>query len=105
MSDLGINSECTTIVKWKLANFSTVASRDDPNKNLCSDYFQLDSSDIRCRLKFDPINRQNSGKKSHSSLFLYVTDFSNNFNIKFRLKFWIENELGDKTAEHPGNNL
>jgi hypothetical protein len=100
MSGLEVNSECTTIVKWKLANFSTVASRDDPNKALLSDYFQLDSSDIKCRLQFEPTNTHDNGDKNYSSVYLHVTDS----NIKLRLKFWIENELGDKTPDALGNN-
>jgi hypothetical protein len=105
MSDLEIKSECTTLIKWKVTNFSTVASRDDPNKELWSDKFKLYSSGIKCRLRLYPTNKKDSGERNCSSFSLHVIDFDGNCNIKLRCRFWIENELGDKTAEGPGKHF
>jgi hypothetical protein len=95
MSELKIKNEFTTIVKWKLANFSTVAARDDPKKQLFSKDFQLDSSAIKCCLEFYPTNI-NGADKNYSSLFLCIQDFSGHSSIKLCYDLWIENELGEK---------
>jgi hypothetical protein len=105
MSALEIESGCATLIKWKLANFSTVASRDDPNKELESDFFQLDSCSIKFCLLFCPTNNKDSGDKNYSSISLHVADFNGNASVKLRFKFWIENEFGYKTAETSGINL
>jgi hypothetical protein len=105
MSDLDIKSQCTTLIKWKVANFSTVASRDDPTNELWTDIFKLDSSDIKCRLRFYPTNKQDGGDKNRSSIFLYVSDLNGNSSVELCYRFWIENEFGDKIAEKPGKYL
>jgi hypothetical protein len=88
----------TTIVKWKLANFSTVAARDDSQKKMLSKDFHLDSSAIKCYLQFQPTSIGDSDK-NYSSLYLHVKDFAGQSSIKLRFDLWIENELGEKTAE------
>jgi hypothetical protein len=105
MSRLEVKSECTTLVRWKVANFSTVASRNDPKKYLISNAFKLDSSDIKCCLIFEPTNRWDIKYKDYSSIYLCLEDSHENFNIKLCYKFWAENELGDKNAEYPGKNV
>jgi hypothetical protein len=97
MSELEI--KIATTIKWKLANFSTVAARDNPMKRLFSKDFQLDSSAIKCCFRFDPTNKVQNGDKNYSSLFLCVRDFAGQSSIKLRFDLWIENELGKKTAE------
>jgi hypothetical protein len=105
MSELDIKSECTTLIKWKVANFSTVAASDDSDKFLSSDFFKLDSSEIKCYLRFDPTNNHDSGDRHYSSIYLYVSDLNGNSGVKLHIKFWIENELGDKIAERPGKYI
>jgi hypothetical protein len=100
MAKLNVQSECTTVVKWEVSNFSTVATRDDPKKELNSYDFQLDSSAIKCYLSFDPTNRHKDGDKNYSSLYLHVKDFADQSFIKLRYRLWIENQLGEKAAEH-----
>jgi hypothetical protein len=97
MSELNIQRECTTVVKWKLSNFSTVAARNDPNKELLSDVFKIDSSGIKFCLNFEPTNIR--GCDDYSSLYLVVRDFAGKSSIKLRFDLWIENELGEKIAE------
>jgi hypothetical protein len=96
MDELDVKRESMTLVKWKLANFSTVAARDDPEKRLFSKFFKLDSSTVKCYLKFDPTNKKKDGDRNYSSLFLVVRDFAGQSTIKLRYSFWIENELGEK---------
>jgi hypothetical protein len=94
--------ERITVFKWKLSNFSTVAAQDDPDKRLYSDDFQLDSSDIKCCLEFEPTNRHKDGDKNYSSFYLGVKDFADRSSIKLRFNLWIENELGEKIRETEG---
>jgi hypothetical protein len=103
MSELQIQreGENTTLIKWKLSNFLTVAARNDPKKELKSDVFQLDSSDIKCYLTFRPTSPV-AEEKNYSSIFLYVKDFVNKSSIELRYRFWIENELGEKIRETEG---
>jgi hypothetical protein len=103
MSELEIKREYTTLIKWKISNFSTIASRDDPNKELRSSAFNLDSSDIKCSLSFNPTNCCDGGNKSSSSLFFHIGDFGKHSTIQAYISVWVENQLGDKTAEQPGS--
>jgi hypothetical protein len=100
MSELEIqgDDERITVFKWKLSNFSTVAARDDPNKELDSGDFQLDFSAIKCYLKFRPTTF-NGTDRNASSLFLCVKDFAGQSPIKLRFNLWIENEFDENVAE------
>jgi hypothetical protein len=98
MSELNIESECTTLIKWQLANFSTVAARDHPQNRVKSDVFQLDSSAIKCYLEFQPTNL-NGTDRNYSSIYLRIKDFAGQSTIKLRFGLWIENELGEKISE------
>jgi hypothetical protein len=98
MSKISVKSECATLVKWEIRNFSTIAARNDPEKRLISDDFQLDSSAIKCYLKFQPTTI-NGTDKNYSSFFLHVQDFAGQSYIELRWHFWIENELGEKIEE------
>jgi hypothetical protein len=105
MSALEIESECVTLITWKLANFSSIASRDNPNKELKSDTFQLDSSGIKCCLLFCPTTKKGNEDKQYSSMFIHVVDFNGNASVKIRYRFWVKNESGDKLLKIPGINL
>jgi hypothetical protein len=102
MGEIEVKSESTTLIKWKLTNFSTIAARDDPKKILFSKEFQLDSSSIKCCLKFEPTTRDPDEYKKYSSIFLYIRDFAGQSYIRLRYKFWIENELGEKIRDSVG---
>jgi hypothetical protein len=101
MGELEIKKELiiATTVKWKLTNFSTVAARNNPKKQLFSKDFHLDSSAIKCRLEFQPTSI-NGTDKNYSSLYLHVQDFAGQSTIKLRWHFWIENQLGEKIEEY-----
>jgi hypothetical protein len=98
MNELNVQRECTTIVKWKLSNFSAIAARDDPKKELASDDFQLDLSVIKCYLSFEPTSIEGTDK-NYSSLYLHVKDFADQSSIKVRFDLWIENENREKIEE------
>jgi hypothetical protein len=104
MTELEVESECMTLVKWKLANFSTIAARDDPMKRLKSKNFQLDSSSIKCCLQFQPTTIKGEDK-NYSSLHLFVQNFAGQSFIKLRYHFWIENKFGEMMAETKSKHL
>jgi hypothetical protein len=101
MTKLNVQSECKTLVKWEVSNFSTVAARDNPEKRLNSGDFQLDSSSIKCYLQFRPASIDVKDK-NYSSLFLFVRNFAGQSAIKLRYDLWIENKLGEKISTTNG---
>jgi hypothetical protein len=102
MTEINVQSKFTTVTKWKISNFSTVAARNTPKEKLNSDVFQLDSSDIKCCLTFRPTS-SDAKDKNYSALYLGVKDFADEPSIKLCYRFWIENQLGDKIRETEGN--
>lgn len=91
----------TTTVRWKIENFSDVASRDDPEKKfLLSEEFSLFKSRLRFYLRFYPINLTERGNKDYSSIYLRPQDLDNEKSVKLNVKFWVENtskrRIGDK---------
>jgi hypothetical protein len=100
MSQLEVKYDSTTRIRWKISNFSTVAARDNIHNSLYSDDFRLDSSSVKCYLRFEPTNRDSLGDSDHSSIFLHVRDFANMTTLELSYRFWVENELGDAIRDH-----
>lgn len=100
MSKLEIESECKTLVRWRIDDFSNFTSRNDSETQLNSDDFQLDSSAIKCYLLFYPTWKNLDKNSNYSSLFLCVRDFGGQSSIILRFDLWIENEDGEKSSEN-----
>lgn len=89
----------TTRARWKIENFSIVASRDDPKRMLFGGDFSLFKSRLRFCLRFDPTNLNEYGNKNYSSLFIVPRNLDNERPVTLEWKLWIENTDGRTIRE------
>lgn len=83
------------VVKWRIDQFSSAASRDDPNTSLNSPEFKLSSGASFC-LQLEPTTRQPNGNKGYCALFLKANNLAGNKSVVLTYRPWIENTSGDK---------
>jgi len=85
-----------TIFKWPIFDFKTVATREDPNNTLNSNYFMLGHH--RIHLRFDPTNINDNESKDFCSLWLFAENRLDK-PLALNFKLWIENNDGKKCLD------
>jgi len=86
----------STMYKWQLRNFSTMASRKNPGNVLYTDDFALPDSNVKLSIRFMPTNTIRKTSKEYCALQLMLKDLGGEKSVKLEYKLWIENTNGEK---------
>jgi hypothetical protein len=84
-----------SLIRWTIDDF--FGHFYNKTGYLYSEQFSLDGSDAKFYLQVHIGN--------HLNFFLRVADMGSNYSININLKFWLENDEGEKCAETPSKFL
>jgi len=86
----------STVFKWPIFDFNTVATREDSQNRLESDDFLIGDCNKRFSLRFDPTNFYDDESKDYSSIWMCAKGLEEDESVVVRYNLWIENKVGEK---------